>query len=1847
MSSLSQQLKSINEKTASVAFDRRSRAKIHSKSIVFEPKVAAAQDYDYIYQIGIEGLEELIDIDRRFAKFRETLFAESTINFDRNVQSKETLSFLDKNIGAFLALVGPYYLLAPAYKAVEWLIRRFYINIHNSETLLLASLPYFKSSIFVRLLNVIPKNNFPKLFESFIPFKEAMKNPSSYSVFRILRDNGSLFSLYTLHLIDDLHNNCCYHEQLVFYLQNTLQVITSFGNEPERFGSDYLPSILKIIGELLLANSKKPPSLAMLATDIRLTAYSLLTVVNTVTPLSYTLVESFTKTILLDSKSMESKIFPKTLIVLNLLWNSVQQIEPEDCLREIKPSLLTGNDLLGTLLKEGHDMDRFLEIYALSNIDASGLPILFDSITNRHSEEIKVQFCIKLLESTNDIKSDTMRNNLVAGFELFLKKDRQIFYKALSMYDSRMGLSDLEMLLSTTLDNHDNPGKDGQEELHEVETEFYDANEGASLNVEEIVDQMKSHKTEVRSFFHSSTTEEFLKLLSFLTSKFRLLSQRDQKILLSKFSQNMFPNVESSISFMLRAGMTPAVPFVLRLAALRFTVIRLKELSNLKERLEMYVLVPICLLGLYDSHKLIRASFVELLYLIKKVSEKLNANQKNMNAVLFMEDQIYDNTESGSRAIISPNDAYYMLTILCDHSKSFIDDVVFEQYKLNYMIFQSLFKCTKKDQKKFGSLLLKTFILNQWTLPFWPIVLKSKVWMCVSNENRLSEGIEERHFFEPDLSQFINNRNVYLEDAKIAKIDFVQEVEEPLANLICGKCDSVDICLKEVDLLLKGINQSNEFLDIAARRIQAVFPHITAGEARFKLVSYLVDLLVDEDDNRWASNVDLMDLLQSLYLDSQTVNSLLKDIQIVTEVPEQGIVKRRRRSSNSAKQAMAREDISNMASNHLKKFTVVLDVLEHLLGDANSRLNQRLLLQSYFKILTDLDYLGHDGNMPILYAQEVLATCMHISILRLKAESPHEAVRLDSNSVRADLIVNSIRNSQSPQVQNRFLLVIAELASIAPEIILHSIMPIFTFMGAHTIRQDDEFSSSALQQTIAKVVPALAQSGTSVSNEVEFLLTSFVAALQHIPKHRRVNLFTSITNTLGPQNSLHIILFLVGQQFANLSKPKPFEVNSLIDFVVSYMSTFTALEQVEGLTQYFELWEKVPVRQLKPNTDAYNALLSRPIFGVGIVSMPTEELLLLKGKLISFLVKLITFDSSRDFVDSISLKMKIAVFLLDKNENVESHESALSFFRRLSTSVLASLEEFKEEDLITPELYLLLENLTSLLPMQYFMRSIIDSVRSNRIGNNVGINVASRFVLLCGKKVETEVSSQTIDDNLENIVFVELLPVFIEGIRGNKAIELQQAYLNAISVLVNKFFIARNNILNHSQILLECLNVITTENGLLNAKPEIVIPSINAIASIVNALGVKTIGYFHKVVPPALRIWEEKSRIEQNSPYLQTAVLLLLSCYVKRLPAFMITSLDSVFYAVFTSERVDSSIKHSILNVIVETMEPAEVLKSLYDCWDKRQLKLYDHATAFGLYLNVMQTGIDRMEKKIASSQATMFMKWLIQAFEFNQMVMEKSIFDTNTVHRIESAFYTCAISYVLKLNDKSFRPLFANLVRWATTGEGTTSSHTVETARLLAFFRFLNKLQEELKGIITSYYTYLVDPVASILSRFETDELKDVNLRRVILQSLTSSFKHDQEDYWSHEQRFDKIAGPLLRQLVNIETTIGKYLVKAITALAADVSEELNKKLVNIMTPFISTENKCYSSNTKIWTIRSFKTIFQKLGEQWLPYLSTLVPYIAELLDDDDENVEIEVRSGLVRVIENVLGEPLDRYFD
>jgi U3 small nucleolar RNA-associated protein 10 len=65
-------------------------------------------------------------------------------------------------------------------------------------------------------------------------------------------------------------------------------------------------------------------------------------------------------------------------------------------------------------------------------------------------------------------------------------------------------------------------------------------------------------------------------------------------------------------------------------------------------------------------------------------------------------------------------------------------------------------------------------------------------------------------------------------------------------------------------------------------------------------------------------------------------------------------------------------------------------------------------------------------------------------------------------------IVNSMMNaravSTNPQTFNQALLLVANLSRLAPDSVLHNVMPVFTFMGSNIFHRDDSYSFRVVQK---------------------------------------------------------------------------------------------------------------------------------------------------------------------------------------------------------------------------------------------------------------------------------------------------------------------------------------------------------------------------------------------------------------------------------------------------------------------------------------------------------------------------------------------------------------------------------------------------------------------------------------------------------------------------------------------------------------------------------------------------------------------------------------------------------------
>lgn len=149
--SLADQLRKLSQANPLVnTLQQRSKA-----SFLFDAKKASDLDLDTIHSIGMNGIMELKSINPRFAKYESALFSEKMKAFDRAFKSQEENKQLDVVIDEALVVMSPYFLLKPAAKALEWMIRRFRINEFNVDALMAMMLPYHETSPFLKMVSLI------------------------------------------------------------------------------------------------------------------------------------------------------------------------------------------------------------------------------------------------------------------------------------------------------------------------------------------------------------------------------------------------------------------------------------------------------------------------------------------------------------------------------------------------------------------------------------------------------------------------------------------------------------------------------------------------------------------------------------------------------------------------------------------------------------------------------------------------------------------------------------------------------------------------------------------------------------------------------------------------------------------------------------------------------------------------------------------------------------------------------------------------------------------------------------------------------------------------------------------------------------------------------------------------------------------------------------------------------------------------------------------------------------------------------------------------------------------------------------------------------------------------------------------------------------------------------------------------------------------------------------------------------------------------------------------------------------------------------------------------------------
>uniref|UniRef100_A0A8C4Q1C2 HEAT repeat-containing protein 1 n=1 Tax=Eptatretus burgeri TaxID=7764 RepID=A0A8C4Q1C2_EPTBU len=246
-------------------------------------------------------------------------------------------------------------------------------------------------------------------------------------------------------------------------------------------------------------------------------------------------------------------------------------------------------------------------------------------------------------------------------------------------------------------------------------------------------------------------------------------------------------------------------------------------------------------------------------------------------------------------------------------------------------------------------------------------------------------------------------------------------------------------------------------------------------------------------------------------------------------------------------------------------------------------------------------------------------------------------------------------------------------------------------------------------------------------------------------------------------------------------------------------------------------------------------------------------------------------------------------------------------------------------------------------------------------------------------------------------------------------------------------------------------------------------------------------------------------------------------------------------------------------------------------------------------------------------------------------------------VGEIEGHVIDSLSALVMKLSEMTFRPLFFKLFDWA-AGEGAPRH------RLLTLWRLAACLANRLRGLFSLFAGHLVQPAASMLTyeRKLWSESESCLLLNSLLSCLHSIFLHDTQHFITKE-RSDTLTVPLIDQLANTlggeelyQTRITDLLVPCIVQFAISLGDDSAMKPLHQQ---ILLKMQHTASQVRFAALVQLLELASRLREDYMPLLPEAVPYLAELMEDDNEEVEQQCQK-VVRQLEIILGEPLQSYF-
>uniref|UniRef100_I3KSE2 HEAT repeat-containing protein 1 n=1 Tax=Oreochromis niloticus TaxID=8128 RepID=I3KSE2_ORENI len=1057
--------------------------------------------------------------------------------------------------------------------------------------------------------------------------------------------------------------------------------------------------------------------------------------------------------------------------------------------------------------------------------------------------------------------------------------------------------------------------------------------------------------------------------------------------------------------------------------------------------------------------------------------------------------------------------------------------------------------------------------------------------------------------------------------------------EAQLLQLVVGKYNEVSAPLLAkdqncLDLFIRALKTSTQqhagipsCQIIALEQITKPFFSALGDEAvQQKLLSTMFDLLVESRSPAVANTI------------SSVFKALLASELAPPEKPKVNVtVQQTRRSRLSQRKPQESSDAAPAGGAvSWQRVALILELLQH-----KKKLKRaQVLVPVLFSLLARSMEPCSDDNANMEYTKQLLLSCL-LNICHKLAPDV-----LDEDKFSVELVVQCIRTSDMPQTHHHALLLLGTAAAIFPEKVLHNIMPIFTFMGASIMRLDDAYSFRVIDKTVQMVIPPLIQVRRSASHVVAVvtkIMHVFGDALPHVPEHRRLPILCQLVTTLGPARFLWVLMLLLfklhATQSAGSTSEKDAALERDVDFWISLCCQFDISDQLTSLINILNFLLQLPDdKDDRAKKTEEEEKVEELIFSVDAHS--GKELRHFKFLSVSFAAQLL---GSASFIAKV---MSCLCFRL------------LEEILRYIHSVARCVEENADKPtakfwrVLLNKAYDVLDKVNALLPTDTFI-----TVMRGLMGNELA-SVRRKAMDLLNNKLQ----HRTQWDAQQVTVLLQLIGdlLNIVGKDHRKVADGAEQAINRQTALFSLKLLCRTFGSDHQEtfvpVLLQTVELVAAAEEEKNVTGS----ALLCIAEVVSTLKALAIPQLPRLMPAVLHALTNRKELLINEIYLLSAVT-ALQRVAETLPHFISPYLHDATLQVCrltrlmeTSSSSSSSFAQlsirlaSLRSTLATKLPPRVLLPTISRCYNTMVSQL-------GALLSILKEHIAHMEKDQLSFHQSELTTFFLTALDFRS---EHCQGDLEKTAQVEGCVIDCLIAMVMKLSEVTFRPLFFKLFDW---------SKSERKDRLLTFYRLSDHIADRLKGLFVLFAGNLVKPFADLLRQtnssstesllFDSDddgEEKSCLLLQYVLDCLHKIFLYDSQRFLSRE-RADALLSPLVDQLENriggeqrYQQRVTQHLVPCVGQFAVAMADDSQWKTLNYQ---ILLKARHSDAKVRFSSLLMLMEVASKLKENYMVLLPETIPFLAELMEDECEEVELQVQK-VIQEMENILGEPLQSYF-